>query len=163
MKKKLKLPIFYFMTGFVIMNAQEMHVALIPCGVNATGANGNISFTYGQLFYQSAQSTTGSIQNGIQLPFEIFSIQSNILDYYGIELITTYPNPASDYLILKIGKTGFPNFYYQLFSLDGKLLRSDKVTEHETYISMSSLLSSLYYLRIYTGNREIKTFKIIKK
>jgi hypothetical protein len=50
-----------------------------------------------------------------------------------------------------------------LYDNNSKLLDNRKITGNETMIDMSQNAPSVYFLKITSGNREIKSFKIIKK
>jgi hypothetical protein len=51
---------------------------------------------------------------------------------------------------------------YQLFDMYGKLLETKKLDGYETNIVMSNLVPATYFVKVIQGNKEIKTFKIIK-
>lgn len=76
-----------------------------------------------------------------------------------------YPNPTSDYIVLKIEDYNIDNLFYHMYDINGSLIENNIITGSETKIVMNHLASALYYLSIMSGdnNEEIKTFKIIKK
>jgi hypothetical protein len=49
-----------------------------------------------------------------------------------------------------------------VYDLQGKLLQTKELTGTKTQIDMSSYARSTYFVKVIQGNREIKTFKIIK-
>ena len=51
---------------------------------------------------------------------------------------------------------------YQLYDMQGKLLQSEKITGNQTSIIMSNLVPANYFVKVIQGNKEVKTFKIIK-
>jgi hypothetical protein len=73
------------------------------------------------------------------------------------------PNPVIDNLTLKIENFKPGNLSYRLYDLNGKILENRKIQSNESVICMGNLVSSTYFLNILLDNREIKTFKIIKK
>ena len=153
--------LFLSLCGIVSLNAQVLHSGILSAGGNATGTGGSASYSVGQLVYTTATGTTGSVAQGVQQPYEI-NVVSGIDDIYGIELFSAYPNPASTHLILKIENNELTSFTFQLYNTAGSMMKTGKITAQETIISMASLLSATYYLRIYTDNKEVKVFKIIK-
>lgn len=159
--KNFLFVLFLSLCGIVSLNAQVLHSGILSAGGNATGTGGSASYSVGQLVYTTATGTTGSVAQGVQQPYEI-NVVSGIDDIYGIELFSAYPNPASTHLILKIENNELASFTYQLYNTAGSMMKNGKITAQETIISMASLLSATYYLRIYTGNKEVKVFKIIK-
>ncbi len=163
MNKKIFLFIFCLSVyGFPALTAQVLHAGIATAGGEATGAGGSASYTVGQLVYTTATGTSGSVAQGVQQPFEI-NVISGIDDIYGIDLLLAYPNPASDFLILKIANNDFLSFTYQMFNINGSMIRNAKVTGIETSINLTELNPATYFLRIYVDNNEVKTFKIIKK
>ena len=132
-------------------------------GGNASGSGGTVSYSVGQVVYTTNTSITyGSVAQGVQQPFEI-SVITAIEQAKDITLVcSVYPNPASDFLTLKVENYDIESLSYKLFDANGKLLESKKVTGYETIISMANLLPNLYFLKVIDNQKEIKTFKIIK-
>lgn len=136
--------------------------ATSAAGGNSTGTGGSVSYTLGQLAYQSHTSTNGTILEGIQLPFEI-SVITSIEEAFGVTLIiSAYPNPVSDHLTLTVNNNNFSNLTYHLFDIDGKLLHTEKIISNQTSINMNNLASSIYLIKVMQNNKEVKTFKISK-
>ena len=157
--KRLKSSIlFAIFFGLSKVNAQE---ATTASGGNASGCGGSISYSVGQVVYTSNKSTSGSISQGVQQTYEI-SIVSGIEDLQGITL-TAFPNPTTNNLTLKIENKEEKQFVASLFDINGKLLSKQVVPNSETTISMEQFSSSTYFLKVFDGKKEIKTFKIIKQ
>jgi len=76
--------------------------------------------------------------------------------------LTVYPNPTADNLTLQIKDFNNVKLTYQLFDMNGKLLENKKIIGNETSIVMSNLVPANYFLKVTKGNKEVKTFKIIK-
>ena len=151
--------VFLLAFGLTGLQAQE---AVSTTGGDATGSGGTIAYSAGQVVYTLNTGTNGSVAQGVQQPYEI-SIVTGIEEAVEIMLIVTaYPNPTSDYLLLKAENDKFKDYYFQLFDLNGKLFQSNKLEGYETEIDMSNLSSGAYFLRIFDQNKEIKTFKIFK-
>jgi hypothetical protein len=98
-----------------------------------------------------------------QQPYEISVVSSvdEAKKYYSFGL--AYPNPATDYLQLQIEGEMIGNLSYQLVDITGKLLQNQQILNNQTTIIISNYVSSTYFLKVFQGNKEIKTFKIIKK
>ncbi len=160
-KRILLLVMCLSVCGFTALNAQVLHAGISTAGGNATGTGGSASYSVGQLVYTTATGATGSVAQGVQQPYEI-NVISGIEDIYGIDLLMAYPNPAVNFLTLKIENNELSSFSYQLYNISGSMIRNAKVTSIETTISMSDLTPSTYFLRILVDNKEVKTFKIIK-
>ncbi len=132
-------------------------------GSNASGSGGTVSYSVGQVVFTTNTSiTSGSVTQGVQQPFEI-SVITRIEQTNGITLVCiAYPNPANDFLTLKVENYIPENLSYKLFDANGKLLENKKVTGNVTIISLGNILSSLYFLKVIDNQKEIKIFKIIK-
>ena len=137
-------------------------------GGNASGSGGSASYSIGQLGYQTHTGTNGSVAEGVQQTYEI-SVVSAIEEAEGINLsVSAYPNPATDYLQLKVESEKLKDLSFQLFDMNGKLLQTKKLTGTETQIEMSNLVPATYFVKVVETShdlslKEVKTFKIIKK
>lgn len=158
--KKFKLSaVLLFFLGLTGLQAQE---SVNVTGGNATGEGGSVSYSIGQIVYTTNTGTSGSVAQGVQQPFEI-SVETGFVEYKGINLsVSAYPNPTTNYLTLSIGEFGISNLSYQLYDLNGKLLRNEKLSGIKTQINMSNYVPSTYLVKIISGIQSIKTFKIIK-
>lgn len=126
------------------------------------GSGGSASYSVGQVAYQTHTGTNGSVAQGVQQAYEIKDVTA-IEEAKGINLsISAYPNPANDYLTLSITEFELSNLSYQLYDINGKLLQSEKIMGNPTSIVMSNLVPATYFLKVIQGNREVKTFQIIK-
>jgi len=132
-------------------------------GGNASGGGGSVSYTVGQVAYTTiTDATNGSIAQGVQQPYEI-SVVTALEEAKNISLeFSVYPNPATDYLILKINGSVETPCMASLHNINGTILQTIKVETNETTIPMQGYSSGTYFLKITRANKEIKTFKIIK-
>ena len=141
------------------VNAQETTAS---SGGNATGTNGTVSYTIGQVVYTTNTGTTGSVAQGVQQPFEIQTLLG--AENFNINLqIAVFPNPATNWLQLDIKNYGFEKLNYQIFDINGKMVLQSKISTETTTISMENLSTNIYLLKVLDNNKEVKTFKIIKK
>jgi hypothetical protein len=141
----------------------EAQNAVTVSGGEATGPDGSVSYSIGQIDYTVKSNDNGIEIDGVQQPYEIFIIDG-VDNKMLINLIASaYPNPASDNLTLKILDGDYSNITYYLYDVDGKLLLSNKIQDNETIINMSIHKPSVYIVKIMSDNKQIKTFKIIKK
>lgn len=142
-----------------LCNAQQ---AVSTAGGEATGTGGTVSYTIGQVAYTTNSESEGTVSQGVQQPFEIFAIPSDV-DKYGINLeLSVFPNPTNDFLKLSIKHYMAKKLTYQLYDSNGKLIESKKLESSETNIQMDMLSPSIYYLKVSDNDTEVKTFKIIK-
>ena len=161
MKKTLLFLLLLIAIGLTETKAQE---SMNATGNTATGSGGSVSYSVGQVTYQTNTGANGSVAQGVQQPYEISVI--GIEEAKDINLtLAAYPNPTTDCLELKVdASTTLSNLSmsYQLFDMNGKLLQSEKITSSQTSIVMKNFVAATYFVKIIEGNKEIKTFKIIK-
>jgi hypothetical protein len=129
---------------------------------NASGSGGSVSYSIGQVVYTTNTGTSGSVAQGVQQSYEI-SVVTAIEEAKGINLsVSAYPNPATDYLILEVKDFELSTLHFHLYDMSGKLLQTQKITGSQTNIVMSNLVPATYFVKVIQGNKEVKTFKIVK-
>ncbi len=158
--KKIKLMVVLLLTfGLSILYSQQ---TITTSGGNASGNGGSVSYSVGQLVFKTNSSSQGSVAQGVQQPFEI-SVLAGLVEANGINLIlSAYPNPTTDFILLKIENYKIENLTYQLKDINGKLLLNQKINSNETSILMEALSSGCYFLKVNQNKTELKSFKIIK-
>ena len=97
---------------------------------------------------------------GVQQAFEIFtlSIDDNRLDI----LLSVYPNPTTSHINLRIDNQLSKGLSFQLYDLQGRLLRQEDITDKITQIDMQKLQSATYLINILQDHKRVKSFKVIK-
>lgn len=144
--------------GLTGLQAQE---SVNATGGNALGSGGSASYSIGLVVYTTHTGINGSLAQGVQQPFEISVI--GIEETKGINLtVSAYPNPTTDFLMLRVVDFEVSNLSYQLYDTQGKLLQSEKITGKQTSIDMSNLVPAIYFVIVIQANKLVKTFKAIK-
>jgi len=156
-QKKIKLSVLLLGIGITVV-AQK---ATTAAGGVASGSGGTVAFSIGQVDYTTPTGATGSVEQGVQQPYEI-SIILGAEDHQISLNMQAYPNPTNVYLTLSIDKSEVSTLNFQLYDLSGKLIESKKITSKTEIIPMDNLPSSIYFLKVTNNNKEVKTFKIIK-
>lgn len=134
---------------------------IVTTGKTALGTTGNVTYSIGQIDFQTNSGTSGTISQGVQQAFEIVTLSTN--DIPQIQLTASvYPNPTVQNVTLSIKEYDLLNLQYVLFDLQGKVIFTGKITANETQIEMTSLQSAHYLLQVVENNKNLKTFKIIK-
>jgi len=164
----------FFLSGMIMAaNAQE---AIPASGGTVNGQGGSVSFTVGQVVYTTDSSQEHTISRGVQQPYEISVVTSSSeITLTGID-VQAYPNPATDFLTLRIEAVQNKNvqsLVCELFDMNGRMLEKQNITSSHTNIRMSHLAASSYLLKVYNApdisssgqnsSVQSKTFKIIKK
>ena len=130
----------------------------VAAGNDFIGSNGNISYSVGQIVYTTVLENSGSIAQGVQQPFELNTL-STIKKPLKLD-ISIYPNPTQDIVTLILPNSNTQNFYYQLFDIRGRLLKTMKIVNTETEIDMTNLEKATYLL--YLKNKQSHNNQIIK-
>lgn len=151
---------FFLILGFNLnMNAQK---AVLATGSNASGSNGSVSFSVGQIDYYHKGSNS-QITEGVQQAYEITTLSTSETLTADKKDILLYPNPFKDFVFLDFTTNDYKNSEYQLFDSSGKLLKEEKIKESKSEFNFSELPSAMYIIRVNKDGKNIKTFKIIKK
>lgn len=130
-------------------------------GGNASGTNGSVSYSIGQVAFSNQTGANGSVNQGVQQPIEIFTLGTD--DFPEITLtMSVYPNPTTSLVNLSIQNYNGENLNYQLFDLNGRLISQQKITQIETPISLENVSNAIYLLYVSRDGKLLKTFKIIK-
>jgi len=152
--------IILLVLGLTELQAQSSFTA---SGGDAASGAGSISYSLGQIIYDTQTGTSGIINYGIQLPFEIFVINGinveNILNLFW----SVFPNPTSDFFIIKTENPSYSDLKYQMIDINGKILDSGKIINSATCVKFRNASAGIYFLKVFHGHLEIRTFKIIKK
>jgi hypothetical protein len=161
MKTKNAEIIFIVVLSFEITGLFAQ-VVIPASGGNAKGSGGTIDYTLGQMVYTSHEGTNGALAQGVQQPYEIWVITeidaaNRIALHCSVE-----PNPVVDDLILTIESADQLQYSLSLYDINGKIIENQLIVNVETIISMEELVPSVYLLKVFAVNEEVKTFKIIK-
>jgi hypothetical protein len=158
-----KVTVSVFFLSFAANSMLYAQSAIVPAGGNASGSGGSVSYTVGQVSYITISGTNGTVAQGVQQPFEI-SVVTATKEGEKISLeCLVYPNPTQGHLKLVFVTDVFDNLSFELFNLNGILLQDGKIESAETEILLDNYSSSVYFLKVLSRNKEIKTFKVVKK
>ena len=134
----------------------------ITTGADAANTNGSISYSIGQIDYVSSGNASTFINQGLQQPYEIFTLSGNeILDI--TISAQAYPNPTVNNLIISLQNYNYENLTYKLFDIRGREIIDGTISNSETIVNMQPYASATYILKLSNKNKEIKSFKILKK
>ncbi len=149
---------------FLILVAIEAKAQsnVVTSGGTASGSSGTLSYTIGQIDYQTVSGSSGSLSQGVQQPYEIASLDAD--DYPNIILhMKVYPNPFETQIILSISDFTSAYLEYTVYDMQGKLLISNKISTVETSVSLENQQAATYLLQVTDSGQLLKTFIIIKK
>ena len=142
-----------------VLTAQE---AFVSSANEATGTGGSLSYSVGQLITSSQTADNTTIDVGIQLPLQIFTLSNP--EVKSVQLTAkAFPNPSTDFVVLSLLDLGFEGMQYALYNLNGGLVSEASISEAETTVDLRELAAGTYVLHVTQSLKDIKTFKIIKK
>jgi hypothetical protein len=150
--------------GFLLIWISSLTTAIAQESINTSGtsstsSSGSISYSIGQVVYTSASGTTGSINQGVQQPFE-FEIITGV-EHTEIEM-AVFPNPAVEQLQLNISSTNIENYSIQLFDARGKLVMSNSKIQPINTIPVVDFMSGIYFLSVYEYSTLVKSYRIVR-
>lgn len=145
---------------FSVCSMVEAQETVVVSGGNASGSGGSISYSVGQTIQNTISGSNGSAIQGIQFYFESETL--SIIDLSSNLEISTYPNPTSSILNLKVEGLRNLKLSYKLYNLLGVTLANGSITQINNRINVEDLPSATYILQITDENSTVKTFKITK-
>jgi opacity protein-like surface antigen len=160
--KRKSIQCFFLMLMLVPVALLKAQSAVLATGANATGSNGSVSYSVGQVTYQ-VKGSNREVSEGVQHAYEIITLATDEASQIEEGGILLYPNPFKDYLYLDFTTNSYKGSTYQLFDAQGKLVKTDKINQTKSEFNFSDLPSAMYIIRINQEGKNIKTFKIIKK
>ena len=99
------------------------------------------------------------LTQGFHQPLDL--IETGIPDRKGIDFkITAYPNPVKEFIIIHIEKN--QGLHYVIFNMNGVVIERKEISDSKTKISFENLDPSIYVLKVFNNEMEVKAFKIIK-
>ena len=106
-----------FILGLVQTTGLQAQEAIPASGSIASGSGGSVSYTIGQLFFNTGTGINGSVAEGVQQPYEI-SVMVGIEEADGINLTSrAFPNPVTDLLILEVEFLDNEKYFFQLYDM----------------------------------------------
>jgi hypothetical protein len=161
MRKKQLRALAVFVIGFFGFGMSYAQESVNSSGGDASSTTGSVAYSIGQVVYTTHSGSSGVVNQGVQQPYEIYSLD---LEQSEFEFsLIVFPNPTADNLTLKIGAYNNELLMYRLVDIQGRLLSSAQIGGQQTQISMSSLPPAVYFIYILNQeNKNIQSFKIIK-
>ncbi|MBN2484894.1 MAG: T9SS type A sorting domain-containing protein [Bacteroidales bacterium] len=138
--------------------AQNLEVHAPAGGYEVTAGNGSLSWTLGEVVTETHKPSNATLTQGFQQSGLSITVENNFTEMY-IE-VTVYPNPTTGILHLLTDVT--ETLQYQLFDINGSVLKSGETLSASEELDLSALPPAVYYLKITRGNQVQKTFQIVK-
>lgn len=154
--KSILLSILFILSASIFYSQETVAAS----GGNTIG-NGSVSYTVGQLIVVTNKAKTGSVTQGVQQSFELFTLVNPELLALTLKAVT-YPNPTKDKIILSLTDNSLHNLAYVMYDLEGRIVATGTVNKENTSIPMMYLATGVYILKVHQNKKQLKVFKIIK-
>lgn len=129
-------------------------------GDHFINSSGSISYTIGEPVTETYSGTSTILTQGFQ---QSSLVVTGIFEPGGINYeITAYPNPAIEFVTVKVSSIETPDMQYLLYDSNGRLLLRGLINDTETDIPFANYIPAEYILKILQNKTELISFKIIK-
>ena len=139
------------------LQAQEV---VITAGSHGETTSGSLSWTVGEPVIETITDGTNTLTQGFQQS-KLTVTAINDLKIPDIEL-SVYPNPTKSLLSIEVKTDKQRDLLLSLFNLNGKLILQKKMAGNKQTIRMQNYKPATYILKVTEGNKEIRTYQIVK-
>ncbi len=154
-------PMAVLVAGLLWAGLAQAQESANASGGDATGSGGTLAYSVGQIVYTTNTASTGSVAQGVQHAFEIFTLGIKETEL-NISL-TAFPNPTTENITLQISNYNNERLVYQLFDMQGKQISNGQIVAQQTQINMTILPVATYVVNVVNQqNKKLQSFKIIK-
>ena len=126
----------------------------------------NVTGLTGEPIPTAAVNLTGvnKISYGVYylIPRNGADLGTGIPQYLTENDLVVYPNPVSDKLTVKLRTNDFQVSNMAVYDINGKLIRTQAVSDNQIEMSMQNLAAGNYFLRLSDGKNSVTT-KFVKK
>ncbi|NOZ34514.1 MAG: T9SS type A sorting domain-containing protein [Chlorobi bacterium] len=91
----------------------------------------------------------------------VFKGISSEIENVNTNMITLFPNPAKDFLTIKINENQFTKGTIQIISVTGKICYTSEMKNNCTKINLINFSDGMYFLKLYKENYEPETYKFL--
>lgn len=151
----------FILTFVIIPFSFFSQSSIVPIGENAYGSSGNISYTLGQIDYETFLGINSNVQQGVQQPFEFFSIVS--VDEIQVPFTLEFgPNPTNNEVFLSVYDYYKNDLDYIVTDSEGRTIIAKTSLIGKSTLNFENRSPGTYLLIISNNQKQIKTFKILK-
>jgi hypothetical protein len=148
--------VIIFVSSFKLYSQESV----MSSGGEAKSTAGSFSYSVGQVVTNSYLSDEGSISEGVQQSYQIITL-GGIKNNFNISL-RAYPNPTRDYLKIEIDNFREQYFVYRLLDVEGKIMQSKKIDDHQTKIDLRDFSTGIFIVQILGEKLILDSFRLIK-
>ena len=132
-------------------------VAVATAGAEATGSGGAVSWTLGQVAFETSESAGGSVQRGVQQPYEWLVLST---DETTPPTVSVWPNPTMDQVRLEWTEPLPRDARYMLCNGAGAVVDEGSATGTALLIPLERHAAGRYVVRILANGRVQHTLTI---
>ncbi|MDX2360902.1 MAG: T9SS type A sorting domain-containing protein [Crocinitomicaceae bacterium] len=145
--------------GLAMVTCAHAQSNAVGSGGDASGTGGSASYSIGQIDNTNQSGTSGSINEGVQQPYEFFEFVG--LDEHSLITTSLFPNPTNDFIVLKL-ESMLSDLTYIMYDQKGSIVREASIIDTETQINVQELAPGDYHMVISQEAQQIESIKIIK-
>ena len=144
-----KILIAFTILIIVISKVQSQN-NFVSTGANISGSGGTLSYSLGQLTYSALNGLSGSIYQGVQQPYEIYTV--GIEDVKLNISLSIYPNPSTNVVFLQADFTDqVPTATLEITNLLGALVYSEQLALQGTLFQRELSLTEQFTNGVYVA------------
>ena len=147
----------YMIIACSIANGQSGFVAV---GGDLDSSVGSISQSAGVLTHKTVKNNSLIVMQGIQHPLFVTVINST--DNFESPEIQIYPNPTSDYILIREANDDINLRRCQILDLNGNVVLEQEIWDSWNTIYLENLPPATYYITLIGRGDLTYTYKIIK-
>lgn len=132
-------------------------VAVATAGAEATGSGGTVSWTLGQVAFETSESAGGSVQRGVQQPYEWLVLST---DETTPPTVSVWPNPTMDQVRLEWTEPLPHDARYTLCNSAGAVVHEGSATGTALLIPLERHAAGRYVVRVLANGRVLHTLTI---
>lgn len=152
-----------FLCFSIISSLSNAQAGFVTLGATITNQQGNISYSIGQSAFVNSKNNEGSMEFGLQQPYQYISITS-IPSINSTQGINIFPNPTRESLLIT-GLDRLPlsnKMSTQIVSQTGQILKEDLLKNINNKIDVKNLSPGTYFLNFIQKNKILSVYKFIK-
>lgn len=159
----MKFFTLYFSTLILSFSAYSQTVDIdvfATSGADGSSATHQLSWTIGEPIIETLSGTSNIVTQGFH---QTNLIVTDIIEESALNLeLMIFPNPVVNQLNLNIQNPENLPLNFVLYDELGRVLSQDRIYSNQSAISMENLSRANYLLAIYSGDKRVKVFKVIK-
>ncbi|MBI3238731.1 MAG: T9SS type A sorting domain-containing protein [Flavobacteriia bacterium] len=144
-----------FLSGTLF--CQESPVA---SGGDVSGMGGSMSYSIGLIDYRQTDVASGSVYEGVQQPYELFSV--GLEEWDDNVSISAYPNPMTSQLTIAFPDEVLENMRFTLTDESGRVIQNGLLDTKETVVDVMPLARANYFLTVYKKDQSVRVYKLVK-